>query len=607
VNPTAAKHKLDLGCSALFYADNYKMQTMNSRAFTKVTMIIVLSLTVLISNTSAQYKDFVRQDTKQEYFRISFDRSNLTISVPSADHPRTVTTAIAEIVISTTEVKLSNGLSFTPNGMNLNGATYSYDRIVESRISIENNSKHLVFLTDDKPPDDPGRLRLGNLFSFSDSIVIKSGDFVRGLVLSVLAPVTVEGEVNKDVFSLFGDISLGSNAVVRGDLASITGEIKIASQATIYGEIYSGKKEFDTKRLRFYQESELSAGLLLNYNRVDGLLLGGTLGFVHNDSAWPSLKAGVGYAMESERLRFNLRATQLISRNKSFSVGGELYQRLASEDDRVISNGENMAFALIATEDYKDYYETKGGSGWLELHPCRFSSIQTGYRYDDTRWLRAHRHLWSLFGGNKLFSENFGTVESSYRTVGITEINQTNNAAIFLEAVYDSRSDERTEKISGWAFSGMLEWSHPDLSSDFDYTRYLLTVVRYQPINRIHSFRWHGEYAGSNGYLPMYKRYFLGGPGTLWGYRNKEFMGARYWRSNLEYWVTLPTKFESNIALFWNVARISNSSGFDDNDEVRNEIGLGLILADVRFNLAKRLDSYSDRDPRFYLRFSKAF
>jgi hemolysin activation/secretion protein len=156
-------------------------------------------------------------------------------------------------------------------------------------------------------------------------------------------------------------------------------------------------------------------------------------------------------------------------------------------------------------------------------------------------------------------------------------------------------------------FRGELEWSDPDFSSDFDYRRYMLTIVRYQNVNKYSNFRLRGEFAGSDGYLPMYKRFFLGGLGTLWGYKHKEFVGSRYWLANSEYWINLPTNFESNLILFWDVARISNSSSFEEADEVLHDIGVGLVLADIRFNLAKRLDSNPERDPRFYLRFSRSF
>lgn len=579
-----------------------------NRYQTSASLICVFLFAALLPvNSYAQYKDFERVETKKEFFSILFDKNSITVTATVDSQLKTATTGLGDVQVQANEVKITDKARFLTNALEFENTTFDYSEIVESRVISEGEQTTVLFYKAAKPSSRLSKMREGNVVTFKDSINVKSNDFVKGMALSIAGPITVDGEINKDVISLFGNVSLSSTAVARGDIVSITGEINVETQATIYGEIYSGVKDYDSNRFRFYQESELSAGLMLNYNRVDGLLLGGTLGFTHIDSAFPTIKIGVGYALESARLRFFLRATQLISRNKSFKIGGEYYKKLASEDDRLIGNGENMAFALIAAEDYKNYYETEGGTGWLELHPCQYSTYKIGYRYDDTRWLPAHRNLWSLFGGSKLFPENFSTVESTYRNFGVFETDNTVNATIYLEAEFDDRVSALDENISGWGLYGKFEWSNPDFSSDFDYRRYLISVARYQSINKYTSIRVHAEYAGSDGYLPMYKRFFLGGLGTLWGYKHKEFSGSRYWLANTEYWVNLPTNFESNLFLFWDVGRISNTAGFEDTDEVRNDIGAGLNLADIRFYLAKRLDSAPEKDPKFYLRFSRSF
>lgn len=579
----------------------------NMRKFSLAIFTILISVSLIPNEVTAQYKDFVRKNTLTEYFSITFDKETISITLYDSAETRTIASSFNNINVRNNKIEIANEVSFQSEAIFFNGKKYPYNRILDSRISYENEQTTITFFSDSKPSSRIDKIRAGNIFSFSDSIEVNASDFVRGMVLSIAGHIDVEGEVNKDIISLFGDVKLSSNAVARGDICSITGEIDVETQASIYGEIYSGIEDYDSRRYRFYQENELSFGLMLNYNRVDGVLFGGTLGFVHTDSSFPTVKVGVGYAFESERLRFFLRASQLISRSKSISIGGEYYKKLASDDDYLITDGENLPFVLLATEDYKDYYETEGGAGWLEFHPCQFSTIKTGYRYDDTHWLRAHRNMWSLFGGSKLFPLNYRTVESNYRLFGIDEIELTKNATIFVDALFDSRNTDLATQVSGWLFRGELEWSDTDFSSDFDYRRYMLTIVRYQNINKYSNFRLRGEFAGSDGYLPMYKRFFLGGLGTLWGYKHKEFMGSRYWLANSEYWINLPTNFESNLILFWDVARISNSSSFEEADEVRHDIGVGLVLADIRFNLAKRLDSDLDRDPRFYLRFSRSF
>ncbi|MCP4684136.1 MAG: BamA/TamA family outer membrane protein, partial [bacterium] len=106
----------------------------------------------------------------------------------------------------------------------------------------------------------------------------------------------------------------------------------------------------------------------------------------------------------------------------------------------------------------------------------------------------------------------------------------------------------------------------------------------------------------SDGEPPMHKLFYLGGLGTLHGYRHKEFMGQRFWMANSEYRVDFP---HSDLAasLTWDVGQISSDSHFDASDEIRHSIGASLYLgSDVKVTLAKRLDGSTNDDPRFYVR-----
>ena len=105
----------------------------------------------------------------------------------------------------------------------------------------------------------------------------------------------------------------------------------------------------------------------------------------------------------------------------------------------------------------------------------------------------------------------------------------------------------------------------------------------------------------------MYKRYFIGGLGTLQGYKHKEFIGTRYWMTNSEIWLNLPSTMEPYLILIWNMVQIANDAKFDENAEIRHDLGFGIGLANLRIDVTKRLDSSNDRDPRFYVRFARRF
>ncbi|HEX2897396.1 MAG TPA: BamA/TamA family outer membrane protein, partial [candidate division Zixibacteria bacterium] len=559
------------------------------------TIIHVLTFLLILTAGTAygQYKDFVRKDTKAKLFAVSYDKKNIYIKKFSETDSITVNADRQNINTSGAEVIITEDVFFTTGALSYQGTQIIYDDISDAEVTQSEDLTIITFYQGTLSPAQVKRMREGNRFSFSDPISIEKGEFVRGLAFSVKGAITVSGEVNKDIISLFGNVTLLIGAVARGDVFTITGDVIMEQHASLYGDIYSGKKEYDPKRFRFYRESEFEPNLTLNYNRVDGLLVGAICSYVDADSALPSAEISLGYALESERARYSFKLAHTIIRSLSTKLGAEYYQKLASQDDWIIGNSENSVFVILATEDFKDYYETEGFAAWLKFEPAKHLKIKTGYRLDDTHWLRAHRLMWSLFGGSKVFRENFSSVNEPYRSAAIAEIDLTKNASLFLTAEFETRDLETNLSAPGWQFRGELVWSNEDIGSDFDYRRYSLTAIRYQPVTSRTSFRLRGKFANSDGYLPMYDRYFLGGFGTLAGYKHKEFIGTRYWMTNSEFWLKIPLKIEPNIILTWDVAQIADDAKLDDSAEVRHDIGLALKLAGIRVDVTKRLDSYS--------------
>jgi len=450
--------------------------------------------------------------------------------------------------------------------------------------------------------------RRGNIITFTNKIIIQQDEFIRGLVLSVKGDIEVYGEINKDVISLFGDVYIDKSAVIRGDIATLTGESEVNRRASVYGEVYSSTDKRIVHRRRFYhREDEFSLTPSFRYNRVDGAAVYATFKYQDLDSLLPIIWFKGGYAFESERWRYEAGLEQLIWHSRPWSLGGAFYRRLASEDDWLINDRENLFFTLVVTEDFKDYYETEGGYIYTRFIPLEHLTFESGYKYEETKWIRAHRNIWSLLGGDKIFPENFASVYEPYRQTGIKEIDTCNNAALYTQIDFDTRDSEEPFESSAWAATGKLEWSHPDLQSDFDYRRYTVSIRRYQKLNRHSIFLMRGMYGASDGYLPMYKRFFIGGPGTLEGYKHKEFMGSRFWMANFEYRITFPHT-DISYSLLYDVGQISNTSGFESTDEIKHSVGMALYIEnDFRISLSKRLDRADDKDPKIYARLMHNF
>ena len=331
------------------------------------------------------------------------------------------------------------------------------------------------------------------------------------------------------------------------------------------------------------------------------------VGYKDADSLLPILWAKTGYAFASERSRYFIGLEQILYRAYPLSIGGEIYHRLASNDNWLLHNHENLVFAFMAAEDFKDYYEAEGGTAFIKFKPIEHISLETRYRFEKTNWLNSHPGLWAILGADKDFDANFETVPELYRFSSITEIDTTENGSITLKLNFDNTHKEKPFEHSGIYFDIAYEKSHPDFNSDFDYTRYQTTFTRLQKINRRTLLKLSGTYGTSDGYLPMYKKFYLGGLGTLRGYNHKEYMGNKFWMTNIEYLLNFP-RSDFGLSLFWDAGQITEGDNFSDDDEVKQNIGVGLLFDDnFRINIATRLDGAENGKVKTYVRLSRSF
>ncbi|HVP07149.1 MAG TPA: BamA/TamA family outer membrane protein [Candidatus Acidoferrum sp.] len=555
-----------------------------------------------------QYKEYAPVQDRKVLFILSYNDNTLSINLPvdsgyqSASFPRQGITIDKGVVFAERKPL------FDGQGLLIHGQVIDYASISDLRISRDDKWMAITFYAMPTGAGSAARIRRGNRITFSDSIVIDKNDFVRGTIFSVTGNIDVLGEANKDVVSLFGNVTLEPLAVVRGDLATITGAVTVPRNASVYGAVYSGSGKGVGKRHRFFRhENELEVTGEFHYNRVDGATPYVGLKFQDQDSLLPSAWVSFGRAFASKRWRYEVGLEQTITRQRPLSVGGTYYRRLASGDDWLLSDNENLAFTLLAKEDFKDYYEAEGGTLYARFRPIPKLTLETSYRNEKTHWLEAHRNLWSLFGGDKRFGLNFGTVDSAYRVIGISEIDTSTNASLTFSADYDTRKTEEPFSASAWRLAGELEWSHKSFGSDFDYRRYTLDVVRYQRVTRYTMLLSRGMFGGSDGYLPMYKRFFLGGLGTLYGYKQKEYMGNRFWMINSEYRVQFP-RTDLAFGVFYDIGQIANNHPLNGDVEVKSSLGAAIYLSsDFRLSIAKRLDRSYDDNPKTYVRFDRAF
>lgn len=577
----------------------------------RIFVTLIVTGCLAIPALGQEYKEYRKETNRELMFELMFNEKRFGYAVERDSITDRFVFDRSEIRVHGDEVKANAQLLLDSDGLHVWKTIYRFSEISDIRISKNRHFTVISFYTRPEESRRASRLRRGNLIEPSKTVVVEDEEFIRGVVFSVTGDIEIYGEVSKNVISLFGDVFVGPDAVVRGDVVSVTGRIDLARDASVYGDILSGTDSRLGRRHRFRRfqsafedmfDIDLDGTSSL-YNRVDGLSLGLTLEFSDPDSVLPTVWAGGSYAFESKRWRYHLGLEQTVLRRPALTIGGSAFRRLASEDDWLLSSGENSAFAALFREDYKDYYETEGAAAYIRLRPIRNLLVESGVRYEETRWLDAERDLWSLFGGDHKFAPNFGSVDSVARTAGIEDIDTGTNYTLYGSFDYDTRDENDPYYYSGWAAKGVFELSNPDLDSDYDYTHYRLSLIRHQKLNRRIIAIIRGVYGGSDGSLPMHKRFYLGGLGTLYGYDHKEFSGNHFWLANIEYRIDFP---HSDLAasLRWDVGQISEGSDFGET-EVRHSLGVALYIGNAfKIGLAKRLDRSYDDKPELFARFA---
>lgn len=583
----------------------------NDLVFKKYSQLIFVCFTLCLFSFSVQavnYKDYKSIRNQEELFDITVEKDEIIITIADENADKYETIDINEIGKSNSVITFGQLLEFNPKSIILNGKSIDYKDISTILSDGDDDSFSLTFYRNKKESDKPSRFRKGNLIEFGDKTIIEEDDFIRGFIFSVNGNIEIFGETNKDVISLFGEVYVGPKGVVRGNIITLNTRIDIAKDASIYGEVYSGKKQRSLGKHYFYRsDDEFSLSLSFNYNKVDGLSFLTGVGYKDDDSLLPTLWAKTGYAFASERSRYFIGLEQILYRAYPLSIGGEIYRRLASNDNWLLHDHENITFAFMAAEDFKDYYEAEGGTAFIKFKPFNKVTLETRYRFERTNWLNSHSGLWAVFGANKDFDANFETVPDLYRSPSITEIDTTENGTLAFKLNYDNTNEEKPYEYSGWYFDLAYEKSHPDFESDFDYTRYQTTLTRLQKINRRTLIKLSGTYGDSDGYLPMYKKFYLGGLGTLRGYNHKEFMGNKFWMTNIEYLLNFP-RSDFGLSLFWDAGQITEGDSFGDDDDVKQNIGVGLLFDnDLRVNIATRLDGAESGKVKTYVRLTRTF
>jgi len=242
----------------------------------------------------------------------------------------------------------------------------------------------------------------------------------------------------------------------------------------------------------------------------------------------------------------------------------------------------------------------------VRLKPIPEVTAEWGIKAEHYRWLEGHRDMWSLFGGSKRFRSNFSMFDGAVREAGIEQIDSKEISTMDYSVKYEGNNLEELFASSFWDAGAELEWAPGEWNDDFFFTKYQLSFVRHQRLSRESGLIINGYYGGSDRPLPLQRKFFLGGLGTLHGYEHKEYGGSEFWLGKIEYGIKFPN---SDMVgwVFYNVGQIAEEPVSLGDSETHHSIGLGLSFGeDLKMLIGKRLDR-ADVSPNIYIRFQNLF
>ncbi len=577
---------------------------------------LILALSTSLATGADSYKKYDLSTNEENLLKISFSNGQTILTFyddQNNDNNETIIFSPDDVKFKDDTVFVKETAIFCSQGFfSLNGLFLIND-ISNVKMETDKKGNIEIFLTQkSKTASKFTGSRSKNRVGLNQDISVETEEFVRGSALSFWSNIKIDGEVSGNVIALFGDIDIGDKAIVRGNVLALNGNVNHAKNSTIYGEIRATNikdKHRFTKTWRVNLNfKNLTSMTKFYYNRVDGAAPYFGYKYLNSDSTLPEISLLGGYAFASERWRYDIGIKQFLLKNKSLQIGGSFYKSLISDDDRIISENENTLFALLVTEDYRDYFEAEGGKIGVGFKLPLNIDLEFNYQIEKYKSLPAHSGLWSLFGGSKEFRPNFSSL-GNMRELTMSAMNNEEMSSLGFKLSYNKNGKDNYPYNSFTTANLDIEWtpSRRIDQNESDFTRYLISASRYQTLDRKNSLIFKTEYGNVDGdNIPTHKAFFLGGLGTLHGYDHKEFAGVEYWLGSINYRIKFPAA-SWDTWLFYEVGQIANYFQKLSKEEVKNSIGIGLSFTDsIRLNISKRLDRSKDT-MKLYVRLKHQF
>jgi hypothetical protein len=390
----------------------------------------------------------------------------------------------------------------------------------------------------------------------SSGVTIATGQTVDGNVAVLEATLAVAGHVTGRVVVINGDLTLRPGARIDGDVVITGGDVSgidsavVGGSVTVYhptllyrtdeeGHVIAVRDEsrkvasWFRRWLRRHQRSQ--SRLMLKggtYNRVEGLPLLAGVTLRRNSTRGPFrlealgiYRSADGFEWQGANLGYTARTEMQFGHRAGVALGLEAFDVVQPVEDWQLRDSEIALAAFFLRRDYRDYYNRKGGRGYVALRDGR--AVDLTLSYGEERWEpREARDPFTLLRNSRPWRANPVLDDGRFRLADAT-------------LTFDTRNDP-ADPWTGWFVTASVEhgWSGAarlgptaPLARDsasapvrIHYTRGFLDARRYNRLSpqsqlnlRLVLAGWLGGEA-----LPLERRLSLGGAGSLPGYDFRE-------------------------------------------------------------------------------------
>jgi hypothetical protein len=280
------------------------------------------------------------------------------------------------------------------------------------------------------------------------------------------------------------------------------------------------------------------------YNRVDGLNLGATaratlfdpVSFDHAEAY-----GQVAYGFSSHKARYAVGALKPFGPDRQFAVGYE-YHDLTDNDDafrrRTVDDipGSRLYFTI-----FEDYYRRRGHQAYAFARATSRFQLGALWRSDNYGSLPVTADNQILFSDKR--TPNPLVTEGRMRSIlGVARW-------AWKRDLFSSWPEEREsfllrnpygtpfERDQQARVEASLEAASPGLGGDFDFRRFIGHARAARVFSPRQALLVRGLVGVGSGQLPVQRRFYLGGMGTLRGYSLKQFGGDHVVLTTAEYWL----------------------------------------------------------------------